>query len=73
MRTASAKLIKYPDHPEWTELFDLQADPYETRNLIGDPAAADLKAKMEEVFERESKAVGFHIPSFADKPKQTKK
>ena len=72
VRTASAKLIKYPDHPEWTELFDLQSDPYETRNLIADPAAADLKAKMEELFEKESKAVGFHIPVFADKPKPPK-
>lgn len=72
VRTASAKLIKYPDHPEWTELFDLQADPYETRNLITDPAAADLKARMEELYENESKAVGFRIPEFADKPKQPK-
>lgn len=70
VRSASAKLIKYPDHPEWTELFDLEADPYETRNLVGDSSAADLKAKMEKLFETESKAVGFHIPAFADKPKQ---
>lgn len=72
VRTASAKLIKYPDHPEWTELFDLKADPFETRNLIDDPASADLKAKMETLFDKESQAVGFLIPDFADKPKQPK-
>jgi arylsulfatase A-like enzyme len=33
IRTADAKLIKYPGHAEWTEVFDLKADPYETRNL----------------------------------------
>ena len=34
VRTDTAKLIKYPGHDEWTELFDLAADPYETKNLV---------------------------------------
>ena len=39
IRTADAKLVKYPGHPEWTEVFDLTADPYELKNLAADPAA----------------------------------
>jgi len=35
VRTRQAKLIVYPEHPNWVELFDLRADPYETRNLAG--------------------------------------
>jgi len=38
VRTPTAKLIKYQDHDEWTELFDLAPDPYETKNLFNDPS-----------------------------------
>ncbi|HEX5790014.1 MAG TPA: sulfatase/phosphatase domain-containing protein, partial [Luteolibacter sp.] len=49
LRTETHKLVRYTDHPEWTELFDLSADPYEMRNLAGDaallePLSAQLKA-----------------------------
>jgi len=47
VRTPAAKLIQYPDRKVWTELFDLKADPYETRNLAGDPAYAELRQKLE--------------------------
>jgi hypothetical protein len=47
VRTASAKLIRYPGHPEWTELFDLAADPYETRNLAGTPGKSELRGQLE--------------------------
>ena len=33
VRTETAKLIKYPGHEDWTELFDLTTDPGETQNL----------------------------------------
>jgi arylsulfatase A-like enzyme len=70
VRTAAAKLIRYPDHPEWTELFDLRGDPYETRNLIADPDAADLRRELEATYEREKNAIAFRIPEFADRPDQ---
>ena len=47
LRTDSAKLIKYKDHDEWTELFDLARDPYEMKNLVHEPAAAPLHSAMD--------------------------
>jgi len=67
VRTADAKLIKYPGHDEWTELFDLAADPYETKNLAADPAHRDLLAKMNAEFDAQSKAAGFRVPDDVDK------
>lgn len=69
VRTADAKLIKYPGHKAWTELFDLKADPYEIRNLIDDPAAAPLKAKMLAEHDRLSKEVGHRVPPFVSRPR----
>jgi hypothetical protein len=66
VRTATAKLIRYPGHDDWTELFDLTTDPYETRNLIDEPAARGLRQQMEAEFERQSKLVQFRFPPTAD-------
>lgn len=68
VRTPAAKLIKYPGHEEWTELFDLVNDPYETRNLARDPQHARLRVQMHAEFERQVAATGYHIPSYAEKP-----
>jgi len=70
VRTETAKLVRYPGHDEWTELFDLRSDLYETRNLIADPAAADLRRDLEAAYEREKNAIAFRIPEFADRPDQ---
>lgn len=67
VRTAEAKLIKYPGHAEWTEVFDLKADPYETRNLAADPASAELRKKLEAEYERQAAAIAFKVPDFADR------
>jgi arylsulfatase A-like enzyme/lysophospholipase L1-like esterase len=66
VRTGDAKLIKYPGHHDWTELFDLKADPYETKNLARDPAHKALRERLEAEFERQKKAVGFRVPAYAD-------
>jgi arylsulfatase A-like enzyme len=68
VRTATAKLIKYPGHKAWTELYDLTADPYEMKNLIDDPAAASLKAKMFAEHDRLAKQFGYRVPDFVDRP-----
>ena len=68
VRTTNAKLIKYPGHDEWTELFDLARDPYETRNLARDPQHRDLLARLSAEFDAQVKATGFVIPEYADKP-----
>jgi arylsulfatase A-like enzyme len=68
VRTTNAKLIKYPGHEEWTELFDLAQDPYETKNLVRDPQHKALLARMTAEMEAQVKATNFHIPDYADKP-----
>jgi len=76
VRTNDAKLIKYPGHDEWTEVFDLKADPYETKNLAQDPAFAALRKSLEAEYVKQSDLISFKIPDFADKPEaegETKK
>jgi len=68
VRTDTAKLIKYPGHDEWTELFDLSTDPYETKNLAKNPEHKDLLAKMSNELEKQIRSVDFHVPDYADKP-----
>jgi len=68
VRTADAKLIKYPGHDEWTEVFDLKSDPYEIKNLAADPSYADLRKKLEAEYDKQAKAIDFKIPDYADKP-----
>ena len=35
IRTATHKLVTYPYHDDWTQLYDLESDPHEMRNLVG--------------------------------------
>jgi arylsulfatase A-like enzyme len=70
VRTTTAKLIKYKDHAEWTELFDLARDPYETRNLYRDPAAANLRSALETEYERQKLAVAYAWPDYASDPEK---
>jgi arylsulfatase A-like enzyme len=72
VRTETAKLIKYPGHDEWTELFDLTTDPYETHNLFTDPAHAALREQMLAEFDRQQKAVDYRMPEHMDEPEAPK-
>jgi Domain of unknown function (DUF4976)/Concanavalin A-like lectin/glucanases superfamily len=68
VRTESAKLIRYKDHDEWTELFDLLKDPYELKNLYHEPSASSLRARLESEYARQRQAVGYVWPSYASDP-----
>ena len=56
IRTGRFKYIRYPDlGREFDELYDLQADPFELKNLALDPSAAhrreSLSGQLEKGFE----------------------
>ncbi len=71
IRTEKAKLILYPGHPEWMELFDLIADPYETRNLINDPAWSALRQELETELQHQRNKVQCDKP--ATRPASTRR
>jgi N-acetylglucosamine-6-sulfatase len=48
IRTSRYKYIHWMQYPEWGELYDLQEDPFETRNLVDDPAMADVLEELRE-------------------------
>jgi len=68
VRTDSAKLITYPGHDDWTELFDLTKDPYETKNLYHEPSAANLRAELEAELSRLRQTLGYRVPEYVDRP-----
>ena len=47
IRTSRYKYIHWMQHPDENELYDLQEDPYETRNLIAAPEMESLKAELQ--------------------------
>ncbi|RFC51779.1 MAG: Arylsulfatase A [Verrucomicrobia bacterium] len=65
LRTATHKLVRYPNHPEWTEVFDLSTDPYEIRNLAAD---ASLTATLDAELTRLMQAANYSPPPDANKP-----
>ena len=60
------KLIRYP-HVDRTQLFDLQADPFETKDLSGEPAHAERIKAMLAKLGTEMKADGDSDPLTAAK------
>lgn len=59
LRTKTHKLITYPGHDEWTEVFDLTSDPYELKNLVGDK---NLVASLRKEFDTLAQRVEFQMP-----------
>ena len=58
VRTPTAKLISYPGHPDWTEVFDLKRDPYELRNLAQDQHQSKLRNRLENELEAQIRQYG---------------
>jgi arylsulfatase A-like enzyme len=50
VRTSRYALTYWPTHDEW-ELFDLETDPQEVRNIHNDPAFADVQRRMHEALD----------------------
>lgn len=67
IRTATHKLVKYPNLPEFTEVFDLTADPYEIKNLAADAA---LTAKLDAELEQLIKTLSYAMPANANKERR---
>ena len=68
VRTDGGKLIQYPGHPDWTEVYDLTNDSYETTNLVNNAASAKFRSQLESAFKQQSKKADFRVPSDLDKP-----
>jgi N-acetylglucosamine-6-sulfatase len=46
------KFIRYREFPGMEELYDLKADPYEMKNLVGETAMKDVRREMESELNR---------------------
>jgi arylsulfatase A-like enzyme len=46
VRTEQWKYIRYPQHPEYEELYDLQNDSIEENNLVFDKRYSEIRAKL---------------------------
>lgn len=62
VRDRTHKYVEVPQHPEWNQLFDLEKDPKEMRNLVADPANADLLAKMKAEMQKLKAEAGIEKP-----------
>jgi len=52
VRTDRYKYIHWIHHPGWGELYDLQEDPFETRNILGEPGMEEVERELKEELRR---------------------
>jgi N-acetylglucosamine-6-sulfatase len=52
VRTERFKYIHWMKHPGLDELYDLESDPFEIRNLVSDPEFADVKRDLQSEMRR---------------------
>jgi N-acetylglucosamine-6-sulfatase len=64
VRSERFKLIDYPELDDISELYDLECDPHEMKNLAQDPEYAGVLQQMERQLEVESERVGWAVNVF---------
>jgi arylsulfatase A-like enzyme len=62
VRTTTHKYVENNHDPEWTQLFDLVADPRENHNLAPDPGRAGLLAGMKAELARLMREAAYAAP-----------
>ena len=67
IRTADGKLVSYPNHPAWLQLFDLKADPFETTNQANNPSYATLQSTLQNGLNTAKTNFAYVYPSYADR------
>jgi len=71
IRTGDSKLVEYPGHEQWTEMFSLASDRYEIHNLANDPSLQSMRSAMESELRNQKQVVRYRVPANADKPGAT--
>ncbi|MEJ2178757.1 MAG: sulfatase-like hydrolase/transferase [Gammaproteobacteria bacterium] len=47
------RLTLYPENPEWGEMFDLESDPHERRNVFHEAEMSTIKQELSQILNRE--------------------
>jgi arylsulfatase A-like enzyme len=72
VRSLHTKLIRYSNKDgrleDWSELFDLDKDPYEITNLYDNPAYRQQREQLEKEYDILYKEVGYRIPDYVVRP-----
>jgi arylsulfatase A-like enzyme len=66
VRTEKAKLVTYPGHESWNELFDLSGDSFELTNLHPYPDHEPLREQLAARLETLKKETGYKTPANID-------
>lgn len=66
LRTTTDKIIIYPGHEEWNEIYEVGKDPYELTNQFSNPDRADLKKQLLAELEKLKQETRFRIPANVD-------
>ena len=60
VRTEQWKYIRYPKHPDFEELYDLEADPNESNNLVGESRYHDKLRELRKKCDRKIQALAIN-------------
>jgi len=63
IRTRRYSYVRYPEIQDVDELYDLEADPHQMRNLAQDPTRAETLAELRRDLERLMKETGYRKPT----------